>query len=222
MRGVVRAPPDGHEVNACGALLRAKTVEELVATNRELTTLALDGVFADSSGRIAHVVSGGRSRMPAGSYGAVPRAADGPSVAVDEATRPSTIAPAEGFLLSANARAVEPDAIAWAPTPEARPRIERLRELMVAKRTSFTLDDLARNLLDTCDAGARRLLAIWATRLPDHPRARALVEWAAKQPGRGDEHFASLTLWTVFHDEVCRQLLVDMLGKRFRKEASAS
>jgi penicillin amidase len=203
----------GNEINACGELLRAKTVEELVATNRALTTLALDGVFADSSGRIAHVVSGGRSRVPGGSYGAVPRAADGPSAAVDEATRPTTTAPVEGYLVSANARAVEPDAIAWAPTPEARPRIERLRELMVAKRTSFSLDDLARNLLDTCDAGARRLLAVWATRLPDHPRVHALVKWSANQSGRGDEHFASLTLWTVFHNEVCRQLLADMLGE---------
>lgn len=202
----------GGELDACRDLLLARSVDDLVAANRRLGTIALDGVFADSSGRIAHVVSGSLSRMPAGSHGAVPRVADGPSVPVDEATRPATVMPADGYLVSANGRAVETGNVAWAPTPEARPRIDRLRELMAAKRTGFSLDDLAHNLLDTCDAGARRLLAVWAAHLPDDPRARALVEWAANQKGRDDAHFASLTLWTVFRDEVCRLLLADLLG----------
>jgi len=205
------------DIEAARRLLVAKNVEEAIEANRGIEGLALDGLVADSSGRIGRVVSGRLPRMPAGSYGMVPRPADGPTVAVDESTRPLTIAPAEGWLASANARPLEPGGLAWGPIPEARPRIDRLRELMTATGTGFSLDYLARTLLDCCDAGARRLLAIWATRMPDHARARSLVAWGKNQPGRGDDHFALLTLWTVFHDEVCRLLLADMLGDHVAK-----
>ena len=199
------------DMNAALAIVRSSDVDASIAANRELSALSLDAVVADATGRIGHVLGGRMDRRPATSGGVVPRAPDGPPVRHDEASRPLTVDPRSGWIVSANARPSEPGAAAWVPMPEPDARRERLRTL-VAATPSAGLDDLARLLLDACDAGAERMLAIWAPHLPDDPRAKALVAWAAAQAGHGDLHFAQLTLWNELHDQACRLLLHDVLG----------
>ncbi|MBA3459400.1 MAG: penicillin acylase family protein [Deltaproteobacteria bacterium] len=197
------------------ALARARDVTSAIELHRTLQILSLDCVVADSAGRIGHILCGRIDQRPSTSRGVIPRMPDGVPVAEPENTRPATIDPPSGWIISANARPAEPTGHAWVPLPEPRPRIDRLRELMsqLAASRPFQLRDLARFLLDACDAGATRLLPIWAPHLPDHPRARGLVTWAAKQQGHGDEHFDHLTLWTMLHRETCRALLTDLLGE---------
>lgn len=194
------------------ALLRSRDLDAVATAHRNLTTLSLDAVLVDSGGRIGHVLTGGLDRRPEGSGGVVARSPDGPLARADERTRPVTLDPPSGWIVSANARPIEPAGATWVPMPEPSPRVDRLRSLMSSPTQPFELADLARIVLDACDEGAKRLLAIWAPHLPEHPRARTLVAWAAAQPGHGDDHFAELTLWVALHHEVSRGLLNSVLG----------
>ncbi len=195
------------------ALVRARDVDAAVEAHRLMSTLSLEAVLADSSGRIARVHTGRVDRRPATSRGVIPRAPDGPPIACDEATRPLAIDPPAGWIVSANARPVEPSGAAWVPMPEPHARIDRLTALMAATQGPLELRDLTSVILDHCDAGAQRLLPIWAPLLPDHPKAKALVAWAAQQPGHGDAHFESLTLWVALHGAVSRALYEAALGE---------
>ena len=203
------------DLDAGLAMARARDLTSAIELHRTLQNLSLDCVVADSSGRIGHILSGRMDQRSASSRGVLPREPDGVPAAEPEDTRPTTIDPPSGWIISANARPPEPTGHTWVPLPEPRPRIDRLRELMtgLAATRPFQLRDLARFLLDACDAGASRLLPIWAPSLPDHPRARGLVTWAANQDGASPEHFDHLTLWTMLHRETCRALLTDLLGE---------
>ena len=192
----------------------AKDVDDLIECSRRMSIACFDVIVADAHGRIGHVLSGRMDARPPTSGGVVPRAPDGqPLAPFDEATRPSTVDPPSGWIVSANARPIEAGARSWVPMGDTPARHHRLAAI-VGDRECATLDDLARFVLDASDACALRLVAAWAPHMPDHPRARALVEWAATQSGRSPEHFAQLTLWTTLHQEVCRTLLRRHLGAR--------
>jgi penicillin amidase len=192
------------------ALVRAPDVDAAIEAHRGFSTFCFDAVLADSSGRIGHVITG---RMDAGGR-VVPHSPDGRPIARhDEATRPVTIDPPSGWLVSANARPIEAAAAVWVPMADTPARLNRLAHL-VGSIDRARLADLARFVIDACDAGAERLLAAWAPHLPDHPRARRLVEWARAQPGDGDDHFSQLALWNVLHSHACRTLLRRHLGSR--------
>lgn len=205
------------DANAARRLVDARNVDEAAAASRDLGISCLDAVLADRSGRIAHVVAGRMDARPASSRGVVPRAPDGPIVSADEATRPVTIDPPSGWIVSANARMTEAGGLAWTPVPESPSRRDRLSAL-VGSLAKPTLDDLARCLLDPCDAAAARILPVWAPHLPDHPRATSLVAWAAAQspvaaPGANREHFAELALWYRLYEQTARAVLRDGLGR---------
>jgi len=200
------------DFNGVYALLHAQNLDEAIAANREISTLSLDAVLADADGRIGRVHTGRIDRRPEGSGGVVPRAPNGAPERAAESARPLMTDPAGGFIVSANVRPDEAKGAAWVPMPEPRARYERLRELVARASEPICPADLVRFVCDACDANATRLLAIWEPHLPEHPRARSLVAWAKDQPGRGDDHFAHLTLWSCLHGEVCRGLLGAVIG----------
>ena len=205
------------DANAAFRLVHAKNVDEAAAANRDLGVSCLDAVLADRSGRVAHVVGGRMDARPSTSRGVVPRAPDGPIARADEATRPATIDPPSGYVVSANARMNEAGGLAWTPVPESPSRHARLSAL-VSGLERAKLDDLARCLLDPCDAAAARILPVWAPLLPDHPRAKSLVAWAAAQPtgsgvGANGEHFAQLALWYRLYEHTARAALRDGVGR---------
>ncbi len=202
------------ELDTAVRLVRAPDVDTAVALHKEFSALCMDAVIADASGRIGHVITGRMDARPASSRGMVPRVPDAATpVAHDDATRPSTIDPPIGWLVSANGRPIEANASTWVPMGDTPARHQRLAALVGSKERP-ELDDLARFVLDSSDACAMRLLAAWAPHMPDDPQAHALVEWARDQPGTTTEHFAQLTLWTVLHLEVSRVLLRKYLGRR--------
>jgi acyl-homoserine lactone acylase PvdQ len=206
--------PATKDADGALGLALAEDVDDLIEANRRLSSCCFDAIVADAHGRIGHILTGRMDARPATSGGVVPRAPEGkPLAPFDEATRPGTVDPPSGWLVSANARPIEAGARSWVPMGDTPARHHRLAAI-VGDRERPTLDDLARFVLDASDAGAQRLLAAWAHHLPDHPRARVLVEWAAAQPGQGPEHFAQLTLFTTLHEEVCRTLLRRELGTR--------
>jgi penicillin amidase len=201
------------DCNGVYALLHARDLDHAMAIHREFRAISLDAVLADAGGRIGHLHTGRVDRRPAGSRGVVPRAPDGLPARMDESTRPQGTDPPAGFIVSANVRPEEANGAAWVPMPEPRARYERLRSLVAGASGPIYPADLARFVLDACDAGATRLLAVWAPLLPDHPRAQALVAWAKEQPGRGPEHFLHLTLWACLHHEACRLVLENAIGR---------
>lgn len=205
------------DANAAFEMMSATSVDEAVARHREWAVFCLDAVLADRSGRIAHVLSGRMDARPATSRGVVPRVPDGAIEMADVSTRPATIDPPSGWIVSANARMTEPGGLAWTPVPESPSRRDRLGAL-VDSLTRANLDDLARCLLDAGDAAAERILPVWAPLLPDHPRAKALVAWAGQQPatacpGPNREHFAQLGLWYRLYEQTARSVLNETLGR---------
>jgi penicillin amidase len=185
------------DFDAFTEMWKARNVDEAVAAARGVCTIPLNTVFADSSGRVATVVVGRVDQAQPPWQGVAPRPPDGPPRPLDEAERPVSIDPPEGFVVSANNRWTS---ARWIPLPEPRYRHERLRELVAAGPVD--LQGLGRMVGDGTDAASRRFLPIWAPHLPDEPRARELVAWAAAQPGSGDAHFRHMALAQALHHEV--------------------
>lgn len=200
------------ELDTIPRMFQATSVDEVIALHREWKSMCFDAVVADKTGRIGHINTGRMDRRPAGSRGVLPRHPDGATlVPHDDATRPSTVDPASGWIVSANARANEPGAATWTPMGDTPARLQRLATLVAATEKAG-LDDLMRIVLDASDACAERILTAWAPHMPDHPRAKALVEWARAQPGTGPQHFEHMTLWNLLHNEVVRSVLRTTLG----------
>jgi penicillin amidase len=196
-----------------------RTVADLIEVQREIRSVSLEAILVDASGGIASVVTGTIDRRSPEYSGAYPMV--GPELPetlpepVSEAERPIAVNPAEGCLVSANQGGQGPHVPRWCTFPEAPYRFQRISELLGERERHDPLS-LLRISYDTLDGGARRLLQTWAPLLPDHPLARRLVEWGAKQKDR-----SLLSLYGRLYEETCFLLLEQDLdrpqARRFRE-----
>jgi penicillin amidase len=198
------------DFNALRQTLDAQNVEQLLQAQQEIGGLSLFALTADAEGRIGWVLTGRMDERPDHAGGVLPRAPHGVPVPVGSEQRPRGLDPKEGYIVSANERKDGPLGERWVPLPEPRYRHERLSELVrgQADRVGrLSPQDLSHFVHDAVDAGARRLVPIWAPHLPQDPRAERLVRWSTAQPGQGREHYDNLGLFEALHREVCRELI---------------
>jgi acyl-homoserine lactone acylase PvdQ len=125
---------------------------------------------------------------------------------VPEAERPILVRPQAGALVSANQGGQGPHRARWCTFPEAPYRFQRITELL-GKRERHEPASLLAASYDTLDGSARRLLPIWGRYLPEHPLARALLEWAPEQVDR-----SLVSLFGKLYEEACFLLLEQDLG----------
>jgi penicillin amidase len=214
--GGLRAGPRGLETAI--ATEACTSVDELVAVQRAYTDIPIHALFADDSGRIAHVLTGQVDQRPEGWTGAYPRrgwdlAERAPRPMAEEG-RPLVIDPPDGILVSANERVDGPRGERWISFPEPHWRHERLRALL-ASADELDLDALLTASYDEHDLAAATLVPIWAPHLPDDPDARALVAWAGAQ--RGENADRMLALFHALHRECFRALLEPRIGAHAAK-----
>lgn len=191
-------------------LLDCRTVEELVDLHREVRSISLEVVAADSNGAIGSIVTGQIDRRPEGWTGVVPRRgwdlADRDPAPLPEELRPVLVRPESGVLASANQGGQGPHRKLWCPLPEPLYRFERLTELLAA-RERHDLDSLLAISYDRYDRCAARLLRVWRPLLPAHPMAERLCNWAEEQR---DARFAGL--FHKLHEEMYFALLEEDIG----------
>jgi penicillin G amidase len=205
--------------SAATRILSCRNVGDLVEVQREIKSVSLEAILVDSSGSIASVVTGAIDQRPDEYSGAYPRAGAGlPERApepVPESERPVLVSPAEGVLVSANQGGQGPHVARWCTFPEAPYRFQRIGELLRVRDQHEPLSLLAISY-DTLDGGARRLLPVWASLLPEHPLAQRLVAWAGEQRDR-----SLLSLYGKLYEETCFLLLEQDLeramARRFRE-----
>ena len=182
-----------------------RSVEDLLAVQREVKSVSLEAVLVDARGDIASIVTGTIDQKPAEYSGAYPQvgstlAASLPEP-VPESERPIAVRPELGALVSANQGGQGSHVKRWCTFPEAPYRFQRISELLAQSERHDPLSML-RISYDTLDGSARRLLPVWAPLLPAHPLARALGAWAEEQADR--------SLRSVFgklYEEACFLLL---------------
>jgi len=191
--------------SAASRIPSCRTVEDLLEVQREIRSVSLEAILADSAGDIASVVTGSIDRKPAEYSGAYPRVGTtleaGVPEQVPEAERPIALRPTEGVLVSANQGGQGAHRARWCTFPEAPYRFERITELL-GKRERHEPLTLLRISYDTLDGSARRLLPIWGRFLQEHPLARALVAWADDQADR-----SLVSLFGKLYEEACFLLL---------------
>ena len=196
-----------------------RTVDDLLEVQREIKSVSLEAILVDASGGIASVVTGAIDQRPAGYSGAYPligaRLSEGVPAPVPEAQRPVSVRPAEGALVSANQGGQGEHRDLWCTFPEAPYRFQRINELLQTSERHDPLS-LLRISYDVLDGCARRLLPVWARFLPEHPLARALLEWAEEQADR-----SLVSLFGKLYEETCFLLLERDLerpvARRFRE-----
>jgi penicillin amidase len=204
---------------AATGLLACRTVDDLLAIQREIKSVSLEAIVADSSGSIASIVTGAIDRRPEGYSGAYPLLGaalpDALPETVSEAERPLAVRPANGVLVSANQGGQGEYRELWCTFPEAPYRNDRITELLTAHDRHDPLS-LLRISYDTLDLSARRLLPVWGCFLPEHPLADALRSWAEKQADR-----SLVSVFGKLYEEVCYRLLeADLerpVARRFRE-----
>ncbi len=204
---------------AATGLLACRNVDDLLAVQREIKSVSLEAILADSSGGIASIVTGAIDRRPEGYSGAYPligaTLSDGLPETVSEAERPLAVRPEGGALVSANQGGQGQYRELWCTFPEAPYRNDRITELLAGSERHDPLS-LLRISYDTLDLSARRLLPVWGRFLPEHPLATALVAWAEKQADR-----SLVSVFGKLYEEVCYLLLeADLerpIVRRFRE-----
>ena len=191
--------------SAASRIPACRTVEDLLAVQREIKSVSLEAILVDAQGDIASIVTGTIDQKPAEYSGAYPLIGSTLPTAlpepVPESDRPLSLRPALGALVSANQGGQGPHRQRWCTFPEAPYRFERITELLAA-RELHEPSSLLRISYDTLDGSARRLLPIWAPFLPEHPLARSLLAWAEKQADR-----SLCRLFGKLYEEACFLLL---------------
>ncbi len=205
--------------SAAHRLLACRNVDDLIELQREIKSVSLEAILADADGAIASVVTGQVDERPDGWSGAYPRASSRVPQRkprpVPETERPVVVRPESGVLASANQGGQGPQREKWCSFPEPPYRFQRISALLAASQ-KHDLDSLLAISYDVVDLSARRLLGAWQHLLPDHPMARALLDWADDQRDR-----ELLKLFDKLHEEACFALLAADLGpadaRRFEK-----
>jgi penicillin amidase len=170
--------------SAARRVLDCRSAADLIEIQREVRSVSLEAIIADRHGHIASVVTGQVDQRPRGWNGVYPRKAwdlaeRTPGV-LDEEQRPLAKDPECGYIASANQGGHGVNRAGFCSLPEPLHRFERINELL-AQKPKHDLKSMLRISYDVFDAGARRLLAVWAPLLPKHPLATALTAWAAEQ-----------------------------------------
>ncbi|HYP98127.1 MAG TPA: penicillin acylase family protein [Polyangiaceae bacterium] len=182
-----------------------RTVDELLEVQREIQSVSLEAILADSRGDIASILTGTIDQKPDDYSGAYPQVGSTLSAElpepVPESRRPIALRPPSGVVVSANQGGHGPNRKRWCTFPEAPYRFERINELLAQRRIHHP-STLLRIAYDTFDGSARRLLPIWAPLLPDHPLAHALVAWADEQADR-----SLVSVFGKLYEELCYLLL---------------
>lgn len=194
------------DVDATLSATRCRTVDDLVATHRQLHGISLGAVLGDRSGRIAYVHTGRVDARPDGWSGAYPRPAwedceAGAPDPLGEEARPVVVDPEEGFVVSANERVRGPGGQRWQNFPEPDYRWRRLRAIL-GDVEAPTLRDLVAASYDEHDLMAAEMLEVWRELLPDEARGTDLYAW----DGRAG-HPRAMALFHALHHEVVRALL---------------
>jgi acyl-homoserine lactone acylase PvdQ len=196
-----------------------RTVDDLLAVQREIKSVSLEAILVDASGGIASIVTGAIDQRPAGYSGAYPmigaQLREGVPAPVPEEERPVLVRPAEGALVSANQGGHGEHRDLWCTFPEPPYRFQRITELLQA-RERHDPSSLLRISYDIIDGSARRLLPVWGRFLPEHPLTQALLAWAEKQLDR-----SLVSLFAKLYEETCFLLLERDLerpvARRFRE-----
>jgi len=205
--------------NAATRIAACRTVDDLLAVQREIKSVSLEAILADSSGAVASIVTGEIDQRPATYSGAYPRVGrelpEQPPQPVPESERPIAVRPDAGVIVSANQGGHGPHRDRWCTFPEAPYRFERISDLL-ARRKEHDPASLLAISYDFFDGSARRLLPVWAPLLPAGPAAQTLVDWATAQ---GDRE--QLALFSKLYEELCFLLLEQDLSRpmarRFRE-----
>jgi acyl-homoserine lactone acylase PvdQ len=188
-------------MSAAPRLLECRSVDDLLAVQREIRCTSLEAVMADVHGDIASVVTGQVDERPSGWSGAYPRPGwqleERNPQPLSEQFRPHSVRPACGHLASANQGGQGAGPAAFCTLPEPHYRFARISELLAAK-PRHSLASLVGISYDTFDRCALRLLAVWGALLPVHPRAQALFRWREEQRDR-----ELLGLFHRLHSELC-------------------
>jgi penicillin G amidase len=197
--------------SAAARILDCRNVDDLCEVQREILSVSLEGILADSAGDIASIVTGRIDARPADWSGLYPaaraRLGSEPPEPVSEDLRPVSLRPEIGVLASANQGGQGPFKDLWCTLPEPHYRFERITELLGARR-QHDLGSLLAISYDTFDASARRLLAVWQPLLPDHPLARSLALWVGEQSDRD-----LLALFHKLHEEAMIELVAEDVGR---------
>lgn len=201
------------DVETTYATQGATTVDELVEHNRRFAVLSLQGVFADSSGRIAEVHTGRVDERPEEWTGAYPYPGTRlPERApkADEDARPPPTRDATR-IVAANQRHASVRGAAWATLPEPDYRARRLEQTLAGVRD---LHGMLACSYDDYDGCAARMLPRWLPLLPRDEDARLLGEWMGRA-SRGERTRAdarALGLFSALHHELTRALLAPFIG----------
>ncbi len=194
------------------ACLRVQLSRDVTEAHRGIKAISLHAVLADARGSVAYAQTGQIDVRPEGWSGALPwpgwHLSERGPYAAPESSRPLTIDPPEGCVVSANEARSGPDGTPWSSFPEPPYRYQRLNELL-AGSGKLGMNDLARASYDSVDLCARRLLAAWAALLPDEAEAKDLCAWAKTQTDRGADHLRRMGL---FHS-LYREVIVELLGR---------
>jgi penicillin amidase len=210
----------GQRIGAAGleaalATERCEGVDDLARTQNGYRDIPLHVLMADSSGRIARILTGQVDERPPGWTGAYPRKGwdlEGRSPApLPESTRPFEVDPPSGLFVSANERIDGPQSERWISFPEPRWRYDRLLARLSAA-DAIGLDDILSASYDEHDLGAAALLKTWAPLLPDDPDARALVAWGRSPSPSGEEGARRHGLYLALRSACIRALLESSLG----------
>ncbi|HEX3853139.1 MAG TPA: penicillin acylase family protein [Polyangiaceae bacterium] len=218
----VRVTGIGQAFQAFSAATRipaCRTVEDLLAVQREIKSVSLEAILVDASGGIASVVTGTIDQRPPGYSGAYPligaTLSRGVPAPVPEGERPVSLRPAEGVLVSANQGGHGEHRDRWCTFPEPPYRFQRISELLQAheRHDPVSLLRISYDILDGC---ARRLLPVWARFLKAEPLAQSLLAWSEKQADR-----SLVSLFAKLYEETCFLLLERDLerpiARRFRE-----
>jgi len=206
------------EFGALPSLFSARNVDELAAAHRKLRSLSFHVVMADADGKVGYVQAGQIDRRPEGWAGALPgpgpEVVERPPPPLPEEARPIDLAPEGGIYVSANEGRDGPAGERWCSVPAARYRLDRMTELLEEDEPR-DLDRMVRVSYDHVDLCARRLMPVWAPLLPDLPRVRTLIEWAADQPPAPTaDHREQMALFTALHTEAARALVAQLTDER--------
>ena len=134
-----------------------RTVDDLLAVQREIKSVSLEAILVDASGGIASIVTGEIDRRAAGYSGAYPMLgsalSEGVPAPVAEEQRPVSVRPSEGVLVSANQGGHGEHRDLWCTFPEPPYRFQRITELLQARERHDPLS-LLRISYDTLDGSA--------------------------------------------------------------------
>jgi penicillin amidase len=220
--------PDNDPIAPALAFNRAKSVDEYIAASRGWLAPMQSMVVADRAGRIAMVAPG---RVPLRSpdndlMGYVPAPGWDARydwtgwVPTDET--PRVLAPAEGFIATANQRITEPGYPHFLTSEWALPWRQQRIEAVLRSRPKHTLDEMAALQMDTRSLAVPELLPWLLKAQSAHPLAAAAQAQLAGFDGQMAAEAAAPLIFWAWQRQLAEGVLADDAGAELWKRSLRS